>query len=90
MSTKNLKLDQEEKEILDAIAKDSIVSVGIDKKEIARLKEIANNTLSKTKAISIRISERDLLNLKFIAAEEGIPYQTLISSTLHKRVRERK
>ncbi len=80
-------LNQEEKDILQAIDEDSLVSVGINKKEINSLKEIANNTLAKTKTISIRISKRDLLRLKAIAAEEGMPYQTLISSTLHKRVR---
>ncbi|MEK9167834.1 MAG: antitoxin, partial [Patescibacteria group bacterium] len=41
----------------------------------------------KNKTISIRISERDLLRLKAKAAEEGLPYQTLITSTLHKLVR---
>ncbi len=45
---------------------------------------IAKNTFSKTQTINIRISERDLLRIKAKAVREGIPYQTLISSTLHK------
>ncbi len=88
MSTKKLQFNQEEKEILQAIEKDKIVSVGLKKTELQELQEIARNTLAKTKAISIRISERDLLKVKAIAAQEGMPYQTFISSTLHKRVRE--
>ncbi len=88
MSTKKLQLDQEEKEILQAIEKDEVVSVGFKKTELQDLKEIARNTLAKTRAISIRISERDLLRIKAIAAQEGMPYQTFISSTLHKRIRE--
>ena len=88
MSTKKLQLDQEEKEILQAIEKDEVVSVGLKKTELQDLKEIARNTLAKTRAISIRISERDLLRIKAIAAQEGMPYQTFISSTLHKRIRE--
>jgi len=88
MSTKKLHFDQEEKEILQAIEKDEVVSVGLKKTELQELQEIARNTLAKTKAISIRISERDLLKIKAIAAQEGMPYQTFISSTLHKRIRE--
>ncbi len=88
MSTRKLHFDQEEKEILQAIEKDEVVSVGLKKTELQELQEIARNTLAKTKAISIRISERDLLKIKAIAAQEGMPYQTFISSTLHKRIRE--
>src|SRR5271157_3505118 len=38
----------------------------------------------KTKNINIRISQQDLENLRYSAEQEGIPYQTLISSVLHK------
>ena len=88
MGTRKLHFDQEEKEILQAIEKDEVVSVGLKKTELQELQEIARNTLVKTRAISIRISERDLLKIKAIAAQEGMPYQTFISSTLHKRIRE--
>lgn len=89
MSTNKLKLDKEEKEILDAIEGDNVISTGIKKSELDELKKIAKNTLAKTRTISIRISERDLIKLKAMAAEEGLPYQTLISSTLHKKTRTR-
>jgi predicted DNA binding CopG/RHH family protein len=48
------------------------------------LQEIARNTLNKTRNINIRLTERDLYRLKAKAIEEGIPYQTLASSILHK------
>ena len=37
-----------------------------------------------TRRINIRISEKDLTDLKIKAREEGLPYQTLVSSVLHK------
>ncbi len=52
--------------------------------ERKRLQQLAKNTLNKTRNINIRLSERDLHRLKSKAAEEGIPYQTLASSILHK------
>lgn len=53
-------------------------------KEKKRLQLIARNSLNKTRNINIRLSERDLYKLKAKAIEEGIPYQTLASSILHK------
>ncbi len=88
MNNENLKLDQEEKEILEAIKNNEMVSVGVKKTELQELQEIAKNTLAKTRAINIRISERDLLKIKAVATREGIPYQTFISSTLHKKLQE--
>ena len=46
-------------------------------------------TARKTRSINIRISEHDLASIKEKAAQEGIPYQTLISSVLHKYVGDR-
>jgi predicted DNA binding CopG/RHH family protein len=48
------------------------------------LQAYAKNTLNKTRHINIRLTERDLYRLKAKAIEEGIPYQTLASSILHK------
>ena len=48
------------------------------------LEEAARNTLNKTKNINIRLSEKDLHKLKVKAAEDGIPYQTLAGSVLHR------
>lgn len=53
-------------------------------KERKRLQKIARNTMNKTRNINIRLTQRDLHNLKLRALEEGIPYQTLAASILHK------
>ena len=55
-----------------------------DRKE--ELKNYARATIKKDKRVNIRISERDLKELQRIALREGLPYQTLISSILHKYV----
>jgi predicted DNA binding CopG/RHH family protein len=79
-----MKLSNEEKEILNAFEKGSLKSIPNLKSEIERHRKYAKNTLVKNKRINIRISERDLIRLQRAAIKEGIPYQTLISSILHK------
>lgn len=80
------KLDKEEKEILESYDKEEWQSVEDFKEETKNYRRYARNTLLKNKRINIRISERDLINLKAKSIEEGIPYQSLISSVLHKYV----
>ncbi len=79
-----MKMDKEEKDLLNAYEKDELSSVPNLKKETAKYREYAAGTLKKNKRINIRISERDLLHIQRKAVEEGLPYQTLISSILHK------
>jgi len=81
-----MKLDREEREILNAYEKGSFSSIPHVKKEIAKYREYAKSTLQKNKRINIRLSERDLVHIQRKAVEEGLPYQTLISSVLHKYV----
>lgn len=81
-----MKLDKEEKEILKAYERGEFKSIPNLKKEIARYREYAKYTLQKNKRINIRISQRDLIHLQRKAVEEGLPYQTLISSILHKYI----
>ena len=81
---KKIVLDQEEKDILDSFDKGEFKSVKNKNAEIAKLRRYAVNTLQKNKRINIRLSERDLFGIQTKAAEEGMPYQTLISSILHK------
>ena len=80
------KLDKEEKTIIDSYEKDEWQSVKNFKEEKKKYRRSARNTLLKNKRINIRISEKDLINLKAKSIEEGIPYQSLISSVLHKYV----
>ncbi len=77
-------LDDEERELYEAVEDGQFVSV--PDLEAAKAKAIASAkaTLNKTRNINIRLSERDLYKLKAKAVEEGIPYQTLASSILHK------
>lgn len=80
------KLDKYEKEIEESFERDEWQSTkGFKKKKPGYLK-FAKNTFLKNKRINIRISEKDLTNLKAKSLEEGVPYQTLISSVLHKYI----
>lgn len=88
MKYKYYELDPEEEEILKAFEEGTLVRVKNFHKEKKKLEEAARNTLNKTKNINIRISARDLYKLKAKAMREGIPYQTLASSILHKATAE--
>lgn len=81
---KDYDLDQEEQEILDAFEAGEFIGVSNLEEEKAKAKAAAKASLNKTRNINIRLSERDLYKLKAKAIEEGIPYQTLASSILHK------
>jgi predicted DNA binding CopG/RHH family protein len=83
---KKVLLDTEEKEILESYERGEWRTVKNQKKEITKLREYARNTLQKDKRINIRMSSKDLDQIQVIAAQEGIPYQTLISSIIHKYV----
>ena len=78
------KLDREEKEILAAYESGETKSVSGLKKDLARHRKIAEATFKKDARINIRIASRDLRALQKRALAEGVPYQTLISSVLHK------
>jgi predicted DNA binding CopG/RHH family protein len=83
---KKIKLSKEEKDILESYEKDEWKSVKNVKEEIRKHQAVAKKTLKKDRRINIRISSKDLEELQAIAAEDGIPYQTLISSVLHRYV----
>ncbi|MDQ6970304.1 MAG: hypothetical protein Q9M16_07335 [Mariprofundus sp.] len=84
----SLKLDKEEKEILHSYDSEEWVSVS-DHSEIRKYKAAAKSTFKKDKRVNIRMSERDLELLQERALIEGLPYQTLMSSVLHKYVMNR-
>jgi len=74
------KLDSYELEILEAYNKGKLASSPLPDSMVVAAKE----TLKKNKNINIRISENDLESIKMLAAREGMPYQTLIGSLIHK------
>ena len=79
-----LKLDDEEKDLLDSFDKGEWKSVRALKKEKSQAKEAAHNFMLKDARINIRMSSYDLDLIKRIAANEGLSYQSLIASVLHK------
>ena len=79
-----MKLDKEEKELLKSIESGKWSSVKNIETYKKHLQDVARRTMLKDKRMNIRISSRDLNRLKVRALEEGIPYQTLVSSILHK------
>lgn len=83
---KHLMLDNEERELLESIESGEWVSVSNLEEELRRNREYARNALKKDRRVSIRISSRDLEEIQTRAVEEGIPYQTLIASVLHKYI----
>ena len=83
---KEFELDPEEKEILEAFDCGELKPVADRDHEIARHREYARNTLRKDRRVNIRISSKDLGDLQALAVEHGIPYQTLMSSILHRYV----
>lgn len=84
--TKKMKLDKEEAELLASVEAGEWRSVPNFAQEKKRAEKIAAATFKKDRRVNIRISTRDLHGLQKRALEEGIPYQTLISSILHKYV----
>ena len=83
------KLDAEEKELLDAFEAGTLKSVPGVKATLKRHQEYAAATFQKDSRINIRISSKDLRSLQKRALSEGLPYQTLIASLLHKFVEGR-
>jgi predicted DNA binding CopG/RHH family protein len=80
------KLKQEERELLTAVEHGEWRSVKNLEEERARYQDYARATLRKDRRINIRLSQKDPEALQALALEEGLPYQTLIASILHKYV----
>ena len=78
---KEVKLDNHEKEI----EKDILKYKKVSSSKIAKIERIIQKA-NKKKNISLRLNSQDLDQLKLKAEKEGIPYQTLISSIIHKFV----
>lgn len=83
------KLTREEREILEAFEKGELERVEGEERQVEMLRSAAAATLRKDARINIRLSSRDLRALQSLALREGIPYQTLVASVLHKYVEGR-
>ena len=83
------KLDQEEKEILEAFKSGKTKRAKSASKTQERHKQYAEAMFRKDARINIRLSSKDLRGLQKKALAEGIPYQTLVASILHKYVEGR-
>lgn len=79
-------LDREEQELLDSFERDEWRPVEGCAAQLERYREYARATFKKDRRVNIRISSKDLEALQKRALEEGIPYQTLMASILHKYV----
>jgi len=81
-----MKLDKEEQDILDSFERGEWKPVANRELEIARHMRYAKNTLAKDRRVNIRISSKDLEEIQALAVEDGLPYQTLMASVLHRYV----
>jgi predicted DNA binding CopG/RHH family protein len=81
---KKAKLDLEEQGLLDSFERGEWKPVANQQREIERHESYARQTLAKDRRVNIRISSKVLERLQSIAVEDGVPYQTLMSSVLHR------
>jgi predicted DNA binding CopG/RHH family protein len=77
-------IDKEESDLMKSLETDEWRSVKDLKQQKKTAVEAARNTLRKDKRINLRLSQKDYHQIQIRAIEEGIPYQTLISSIIHK------
>jgi len=80
------KRDTFEEDILAAYEKGELKSILPSKSQLKKYQDAAQATFLKDRRVNIRLSSPDLMDIQARALEEGIPYQTLIASVLHKFV----
>lgn len=80
------KYDQYEREMIESYEKGKLISTDPSKAELEKFRSAAKLTFIKDRRVNIRLSSSDLMDIQARALEEGIPYQTLIASVLHKFV----
>ena len=81
-----MKYDKEEKAIIDAYENGKMKLSSPSKKQIEAIKATAKKTLVKNKRITIRLYDHDYQGIQKKALEMGMPYQTLISGTIHRYI----
>ena len=80
----SIRLDKEEKELLNSLENDEWKSVSSFESEKKKFQKVAKTTFNKTKRVNLRLTEYDFEKAHIKAYEEGLPYQTLLSSVIHK------
>ena len=80
----NRRMDAEEQDILDRFERGELRPSPDAADEILAAREAARNTFNKTRRVNLRMTERDFNLAHSRAREEGVPYQTLLSSVIHK------
>ena len=80
----NDELSAEERDVLDRFERGEIRSASDAELEAELARQAARNTFNKTRRVNLRVTERDFNLAHARAREEGIPYQTLLSSVIHK------
>ena len=80
------KLSKEEKALLKSYDAGDWKSAKPSIEQIRKYQRVARSTFQKDKRVNIRISSKDLEDMRKRALQEGIPYQTLISSVIHKYI----
>ena len=81
-----IRLDKEEREMKASVEKGEWRSAHPTGKELQKYLRYARSTLKKNRRVNIRLSQNDLEAIRIKAVQEGIPYQTLMASVLHKYV----
>ena len=77
-------MSTEEREILEKFERGELRPASSVEHEIETARQAARNTFNKTRRVNLRVTERDFSLAHARAREEGIPYQTLLSSVIHK------
>ena len=80
----NETMDPEERDILESFESGELRPSADAAREIEVAREAARNTFNKTRRVNLRVTERGYMLAHTRAREEGIPYQTLLSSVIHK------
>ena len=77
-------MDAEERDILDRFQRDELRPAANTEREAEAARQAARNTFNKSKRVNLRVSERDFNLAHSRAREEGMSYQTLLTSVIHK------
>ncbi len=80
----NDKMSGEERNILERFERGELRPAPDSGREIEMAHQAARHTFNKTKRVNLRVTERDFNLAHSRAREEGMPYQTLLSSVIHK------